>query len=128
MLTIINHILKLLPHYQIKTSYMKKVILALALAVSTSSFSQLAPPRKTIDLHLSNNKNILDNSKYIPTGPLMVLGGAAFITAGALTTPFYVGGSTTQKKPFFQQGPRMLAILSGAGVMVVGVGFSLGGR
>jgi hypothetical protein len=107
---------------------MKKVILTLALALSTSAFSQLAPPTPKINLHLSNSKNILDNSRDVRVGPIMVLGGASFIAAGILTTPFYVGGSTTQKKPFFQQGPRMLAILSGAGVMVVGFGFSIGGN
>jgi hypothetical protein len=107
---------------------MKKLVLFLALSLSTSAFTQLAPPTPKVNLHLSNSKNILDNSRDIRVGPVMMLGGASFIAAGMLTTPFYVGGSTTQKKPFFQQGPRMLAILSGAGVMVVGVGFSLGGR
>lgn len=106
---------------------MKKVFITLALALSTSAFSQIAPPRQTINLHL-NNSNILDNGKHIPAGPLMMLGGASFIVAGALTTPFYVGGSTTEKKPFFQQGPRMLAILSGSVVMTVGFAFTIGGR
>ncbi len=105
---------------------MKKTILTLALAFSTNAFSQLAPPPQTINLHL-NKSNILDNSRTIPTGPLMLLGGAAFIAAGALTPPIMVAGSTTEKKPFFQQGARAAAIISGCVVLTGGVVISLGG-
>ena len=105
---------------------MKKVVLSLALMISTSAFSQLAAPRQTINLHLSKD-NILDNSRHIPVGPLMLLGGASFITAGALTPPVMVGGSTTQKKPFFQQGARAAAIISGCVVITGGVVITLGG-
>jgi hypothetical protein len=108
---------------------MKKVVLFLALALSTSAFSQLAPPPQKIDLHLTNvsKDNILDNSRHIPVGPIMLLGGASFILAGALTPPVMVGGSTTEKKPFFQQGARAAAIISGCVVITGGVVISLGG-
>jgi hypothetical protein len=105
---------------------MKKLVLSLALALSTSAFSQVAPPKQTINLHL-NKSNILDNSRDVRVGPVMVLGGASFIVAGALTTPFYVGGSTTEKKPFFQQGGRSAAIISGCVVLMGGVVISLNG-
>jgi len=106
---------------------MKKLVLFLALSLSTSAFSQLAPPTPKINLHLSNKSNILDNSRTVRTGPLMMLGGASFIAAGALTTPFYVGASTTEKKPFFQQGARAAAIISGCVVLTGGVVVTLGG-
>jgi hypothetical protein len=105
---------------------MKKLLLTLSLFISLNGLSQLAPPPQKFNLHLTSN-NILDRSTTVRTGPMMILGGASFIVAGALTTPVYVGGSTTQKKPFLQQGPRMLGIVSGVIVSTVGIGFSLGG-
>jgi hypothetical protein len=105
---------------------MKKILISFGLLLSLNVAAQLAPPPQKFNLHLSSN-NILDRSTTVRTGPIMILGGASFIVAGALTTPVYVGGSTTQKKPFFQQGPRMLGIISGVIVSTVGVGVSLGG-
>lgn len=107
---------------------MKKVILTLALAISTSAFSQLAPPTQKFNLHLSNGGNILSRGKDVRVGPIMMLGGTAFIVAGALTVPTYVGGSTTEKKPFFKQGGRSLAILSGGLVLSIGCVVSLSGN
>jgi hypothetical protein len=105
---------------------MKKLLLTLSLLISLNSLSQLAPPPQKFNLHLTSS-NILDRSSKVRTGPILILGGASLIVAGALTTPIYEGGSTTQKKPFLQQGTRMLGIVSGVIVSTVGVGFSLGG-
>ena len=125
---------------------MKKIILILILSLSSILYSQdnisdmgvsYVPtqsimfnsnsPLQKVNLNLQNGKNILDNGRNVRVGPVMLLGGASFIVAGLLTTPVYVGGSTTEKKPFFQQGGKMLSILSGCLVMTVGVGVSLGG-
>jgi hypothetical protein len=106
---------------------MKKLVLFLTIALPTSVFTQLAPPTQKFNLHLTSN-NILDRSTTVRTGPIMILGGASFIVAGALTTPTYVGGSTTKKKPFFQQGGRSLAILSGGIVLSVGCVISISGN
>jgi hypothetical protein len=57
----------------------------------------------------------------------MMIGGAAFILAGALTPPTMIGGSTTQKQPVYKQ-IRMLPILTGSIVFVIGSGISIGGR
>ena len=105
---------------------MKKILTSFSLLLSLNVTAQLAPPPQKVNLHLTSN-NILDRSQTVRTGPIMILGGASFIVAGALTTPVYVGGSTTQKKPFLQQGPRMLGIVSGVIISTVGVGVSLGG-
>ena len=107
---------------------MKKVLLTLALALSTSAFTQIAPPQPKINLNLTSGKNILDNSRDARIGPLLMLGGAAFITAGALTTPIYVGGSTTEKQPFFKQGGKSLAILTGGLVLSIGCVISITGN
>jgi hypothetical protein len=54
-----------------------------------------------------------------------MLGGATFIVAGLLTPPSYVGGSTTERKPFFQQA-KIWPILSGALVFTGGIVISIG--
>lgn len=105
---------------------MKKILLALALTFSTSSFSQLAPPKQKINLHLSTT-SYSSNSSNVRVGPVMMLGGASFIVAGILTTPVYVSGSTTEKKPFLQQGGRAAAIISGCLVLTGGIVISIGG-
>lgn len=107
---------------------MKKTILALALTLSTSAFTQLAPPSPKINLHISNGGNILDRSNDVRSGPIMMLGGATFIAAGLLTTPTYVGGSTTEKKPFIQQGGRSFAIITGGIILSVGCVISISGN
>lgn len=112
---------------------MKKVILTVSLMISMNTFTQTLNFNNTptqINLHLNalSGKNILDNSRDVRVGPLVMLGGASFLAAGLLTTPFYQGGSTTVKKPFFQQGPRTWAILSGGFCLVGGVVISLTGN
>ena len=121
---------------------MKRIILILTLALSTISYSQdeisnldvnYVPTTQSImfnsnktpvvNLNLQNSKN----GPNVRVGPVMMLGGASFIAAGLLTTPVYVSGSTTDKKPFIEQGGRMLSILSGCLVMTIGVGVSIGG-
>ena len=99
---------------------MKKLILFLMLVLSGSVTSQIAPPRQKIVLNLP--------SSYTPTlkvGAGMMIGGSVLFIAGALTPPLMVGGSTTQKQPFYKQGARALAMVSGGIVFTIGVGKSL---
>lgn len=102
---------------------MKKLLTILFLTLSTTIFSQIAPPRKRINLNLP----IPSNQNNVPAGPFMMLGGAAFIAAGALSTPNMVSGSTTEKQPLIKQMHRVLPIVSGSIVFVFGVGFTIGG-
>lgn len=114
---------------------MKNLILTLFLTISTLSFSQLAPVGSAntmeFNLHLekSNTLSVSKGRSYgepsFPIGPAMMIGGATFITAGLLTPPTYVGGSTTEKKPFYQQ-PKMLPIVTGAIFMCSGIVISIG--
>ena len=103
---------------------MKTLFLSLALAMSATAFSQIAPPRKSITLNLPMPSS---NQPNMRVGPAMMLGGAAFILAGALTPPTMVGWSTTEKQPFYKQ-IRMLPILTGAIVFTIGAGNSLAGN
>lgn len=104
---------------------MKNIVLTLALLTSCFSFGQIAPPRQKINLNLpSVPYDSRGNS--INIGPPMMLGGVSLFAAGILTPPLMVGGSTTQKQPFYKQGGRALAMVSGALVFTVGVGISIG--
>jgi len=91
-------------------------------------FSQLAPPKtqQKIDLHLGYQKEYY-NQKHIPVGPFVMLGGCAMALAGYLTVPPYEANST-QYKPFFKQGGRMLAIMTGGGLFVVGATVTIAGH
>jgi len=100
---------------------MKKLILLLFLSLSSLTFSQIAPPRQKISLVLPP----VNNAPRIGVGPGMMIGGAALFVAGLLTPPLMVGGSTTQKQPFYKQGVRALAMVSGGIVFTIGVGKSL---
>lgn len=104
---------------------MKKLTLTLALLLSTSAFSQIAPPKKSILLNLP--KPTPSPSSDMRIGPAMMVGGAAFVMAGLLTPPTMIGTSTTQKQPFYKQ-IRMLPILTGTIVFTIGAGHSLGGN
>jgi len=104
---------------------MKKILTIIILMLCFNTFSQLAPPRQTINLKLP--KPVPSNQSNTMVGPAMLIGGASFILAGVLTPPTMVGGSTTQKKPVYQQ-VRMLPIVTGSLVFVIGAGFSLGGN
>lgn len=101
---------------------MKKLILSLLLCLSSLSFAQIAPPRQKISLMLPLPSS---NTPSFPTGPGMMIGGSVLFIAGALTPPLMVGGSTTQKQPFYKQGARALAMVSGGIVFTIGVGKSL---
>jgi hypothetical protein len=99
---------------------MKKIILVIMLVFSSLSYGQLAPPRQRIILNLPTS--------YVPTlkvGTGMIIGGVVLTTAGLLTPPLMVGGSTTQKQPFYKQGVRALAMVSGSVVFTIGVGKTL---
>ena len=104
---------------------MKLLITAILLIFSTFSFSQLAPPRKVVKLNLPP---VTSSNNTAVVGPAMLLGGVSFIAAGLLAPPVMEGGSTTQKKAPIHQLHRILPIVSGSAVFVVGVGISLGER
>ncbi len=107
------------------------------LSLSLLSFSQYSVDNpmfedKDIDLKL----NMLDITSTSPTrygepslplGPSMMIGGTAFVVAGLLTVPDYdvLEDGTTQTKPFWRQGARMLAIVSGGGLFTAGIIISL---
>lgn len=103
---------------------MKKLLLFLFLICSITSYSQLAPPKQQIRLNLPP---LMVQESRFPVGVGMMMGGAVLTTAGLLTPPLMVGGSTTQKQPFYKQGGRAAAIVSGALVFTIGVGVSIGG-
>lgn len=103
---------------------MKKILLIILLLFSaTMCYSQIAPPKQLIKLNLPPLR--AQESRF-PVGVGMMLGGAVLTTAGLLTPPLMVGGSTTQKQPFYKQGGRAAAIVSGALVFTIGVGVSIG--
>lgn len=108
---------------------MKKLVLILMLLFTCNLFSQLAPPKQQyqkIDLHLGYQKEYY-NQKHIPVGPFVMLGGCAMALAGYLTVPPYEANST-QYKPFFKQGGRMLAIMTGGSLFVVGATVTIAGH
>jgi hypothetical protein len=79
-------------------------------------------------LNLYSQKiNGLGNTVEVKSGPIMMLGGGAFMTMGLLTRPIMEAGSTTDKKPFYKQ-VRNLPIITGAAIFTVGIGFTIGGR
>jgi hypothetical protein len=98
---------------------MKKLILFLMLSLSGLCKAQIAPPRQKINLLLPKPSSQTSN---FPVGTGMMIGGAAIFVAGVLTPPIMVGGSTTQKQPFYKQGARALAMVSGSVVFTIGVG------
>lgn len=101
---------------------MKNIVLVLFLIISSLTFSQIAPPRQKINLLLPKPSSQTSN---FPVGAGMMIGGSVLFIAGALTPPLMVGGSTTQKQPFYKQGARALAMVSGGIVFTIGVGKSL---
>lgn len=102
---------------------MKRITLTLAMMLSFTAFTQIAPPRQRILLNLPKPSSVPDTRM----GPAMMVGGAAFVVAGLLTPPTMVGWSTTEKQPFYKQ-IRMLPILTGAIVFTIGTGHTLGGN
>ena len=101
---------------------MKNIVLVLFLIISSLTFSQIAPPRQKINLLLPKPSSQTSN---FPVGAGMMIGGSVLFIVGALTPPLMVGGSTTQKQPFYKQGARALAMVSGGIVFTIGVGKSL---
>ena len=94
---------------------MKKIVLTLALAISTVAFSQKRPDPK------------FSHMVEVKSGPWMMFGGACFSTAGLLSYTVHKGGSTTQKSGIeYQQ--RMLPIISGALVFSVGLVYTIKGK
>lgn len=113
---------------------MKKIILSLILLLTLNTNAQdsyqsimFIEPAEPIELNITSTSSSYgyDNQSNIPIGVGMMLGGATFIVAGALTPPSYVGGSTTEKKPFIQQA-KLWPILTGALVFTGGIAISIG--
>lgn len=113
---------------------MKKIVGVLVLLLSFFTYSQdmYFSHDQSIDLKLelletkSKTYQTYKTESNFPLGPAIMLGGSSFILAGVLTTPIYVGGSTTVKQPFFKQGGRMLAIMTGLTLTTVGVVITIG--
>jgi hypothetical protein len=119
---------------------MKKLLLILMLTLTQMCFSQDSffntenEIKYDINLNLDkvNYNTSYKTSSYnsrgnLPIGVSMMMGGTAFVLAGILTPSTYVGGSTTNKKPFYQQ-PKFLPILSGGLLFTVGIGVSISGN
>lgn len=100
---------------------MKKILTILLLAIATTSYGQIAPPKRKINLNLP-----VPNTQSAPIGPIMMLGGASFIVAGILTPANMVAGSTTQKQPPINQMQKILPIVSGSIIFVAGVSVTIG--
>jgi len=114
---------------------MKNIILSLVILLTFNTTAQdsyepliLIEPSAPIELNINSSKSSSSygNESNMPIGVGMMLGGATFIVAGLLTPPSYVGGSTTERKPFFQQA-KIWPILSGALVFTGGIVISIGG-
>lgn len=121
---------------------MKKLFIALALALSTNGYAQDFVASNSVmynhnyeesqPINLKLNSTVPAKKYYdepqIPLGLGLISGGAVFMVAGFLTVPPMQAPGFTTPKPFFSQGGRMLAIVSGAGLMVVGCTISIAGR
>lgn len=103
---------------------MKILILLLALTLPSLCYGQYAQSRKSFDLHLSRTQR---NEPGMKAGPMVMVGGATFIVAGLATVPTYVGGSTTEKKPFYAQ-VRNLPILVGSLLLSTGLVITITGH
>ena len=112
---------------------MKNILVILLSLFTFTCFSQdsyqsfdFTPVKEVQTTKVQLNLPPYDSSPQsrISVGGGMLMGGGAFILAGVLTPPVYVGGSTTEKKPFYSQ-PRFYPIVTGALVMFVGVTISL---
>lgn len=99
---------------------MKNLILIIMLICSTLCGAQIAPPKQNITLNMPRSYN-----SRLQLGPGMMIGGAALFVAGVLTPPLMVGGSTTEKQPFYKQGARALSMVSGSLVFTIGVGITI---
>jgi hypothetical protein len=111
---------------------MKKLILFLMLSTTATAQDSYQKP---IDLHLESieytNLNAPKSRYNEPNGSIglgLISGGALFMTAGFLTVPDYETqpNSTTTTKPFFRQGARMMAIMTGAVCLTTGIVISIG--
>jgi len=122
---------------------MKRIlIIVMSMMISTCGFTQsisvstlmIAQPQPKFDLHLTNSdvfsksNRMSNNNSDVRVGPIMMLGGAGFILASVLTPPVMVGGSTTDEKPFLQQGGKSMAMISGCMILGMGIVISLSGN
>lgn len=108
---------------------MKQLLITLILSISIGSYSQ-----QSYDLQMpkfTTNKKY--KSRYgITVSPAlglgMMLGGTAFVVAGAVTGPVTQETETGQivPKPFYQQGAKALAIVSGGVLICTGIIITLG--
>lgn len=103
---------------------MKTLTLTLCLLFGSIGYSQKSSSRQKINLNLPQTMYHNNNQK-VNIGPSMMLGGAGLFAAGILTPPIMVGGSTTEKLPFYKQGGRAFAMVAGGLVFTFGVGISI---
>jgi hypothetical protein len=82
-----------------------------------------------INLHLSNlkdDKTIVSRGINNGIGPIMMVGGAAFILGGTLTKPDRtLKNGVWQNKTFINQGPRAWATITGIGMFCGGIVYTI---
>lgn len=111
----------------------KKILLTILISVSSLTYGQdsyetFDQPNKKVEINKTSIKVVSKRSVSSVTPSIglgMMYGGGAFVVAGLLTPPIYVGGSTTEKKPFYSQ-PRFYPMVSGGLIFMVGAVISLG--
>ena len=122
---------------------MRKLLTILMLFLTINGFSQssinnnyltttVTSTTMSTNVNLRLNLNSGFGSGYgynndTKVGPYLVLGGASFVLAGLLTRPVYEGGSTTLKKPFYEQ-PRSWVMITGGIIGTVGLVFTISGN
>jgi len=105
---------------------MKKLILSIAMFCSLgTNAQQMEGSIKPINLNLQTQSkySTYGRNNQGSLGVGLMGGGAMFIAAGLLTVPDYNVGPNgeTITKPFFKQGARMLAIMTGGICITTGV-------
>ena len=111
------------------------ILLGMNLFSQYSTDSYLEKEYTQINLNLDMVEETTSSNSYgygneTRIGPYMALGGAVMTTAGLLTVPDYYldDNGYIQKKPFFRQGARMLAIVTGATLTTVGLVITISGN
>jgi hypothetical protein len=127
---------------------MKNLITVILLLFTTLTYSQTnyldLKPVNTGSITLSGNgvrtnyntglrinlKTKIGPNVDLKVGLGMMLGGVVFTTAGLLTSPITEEDSSgfVVEKPFWEQGPKMVSIITGLGLFVGGVTISLSGN
>ncbi len=87
-------------------------------------------PKTNLNIGLSQRYKSQYSEPSFPKGPAFILGGSVMALAGFLTVPDYYTSPSGEivTKPFFRQGARMLAIMTGAILTTVGIVITISGN